>query len=65
MNMQNPDLQESALQPLARKSGGRVSDRLVAAADRAKKNINNNTESLLNVPDTHVAQALELANKYL
>ena len=48
-----------------RKSGGRISDNLVAAADRAKKNINNNTESLLNVPDTHVAQALELANKYL
>ena len=48
-----------------RKSGGRVSDKLVAAADRAKKSINSNTESLLNVPDTHVAQALELANKYL
>ena len=47
------------------KSGGRISDNLVAAADRAKKNINSNTESLLNVPDTHVAQALELANKYL
>ena len=48
-----------------RKHGGRVSDKLVMAADRAKKNINSNTESLLNVPDTHVAQALELANKYL
>jgi hypothetical protein len=47
------------------KSGGRISDNLVAAADRAKKNINSNTESLLNVPDTHVAQALELANKYV
>ena len=50
---------------IGRKSGGRVSDKLVAAADSAKKNINSNTESLLNVPDTHVAQALELANKYL
>jgi len=48
-----------------RKSGGRVSDKLVAAAERAKKNINNKTESLLNVPDTHVAHALELANKFL
>jgi hypothetical protein len=48
-----------------RKSGGRISDKLVMAADRAKKNINGTTENLLNVPDTHVAQALELANKYL
>jgi len=53
----------SAPIPLARKSGGRVSDRLVAAADRAKKSINDSTKPLLNTPDTHVAQALEIANK--
>ena len=60
---QNEELVDQQRQ--GRKSGGRISDRLVMAADRAKKNINSNTESLLNVPDTHVAQALELANKYL
>jgi hypothetical protein len=49
----------------ARKSGGRVSDKLVAAVDRAKKNINNSTQSLLRTPDTHVAQALEIANRNL
>jgi hypothetical protein len=49
----------------ARKSGGRVSDRLVAAVDRAKKNINNQTQTLLRTPDNHVAQALEIANRNL
>jgi hypothetical protein len=51
----------------SRKSGGRVttSDALVAMADRAKKNINNETQSLLRTPDTHVAQALEIANRNL
>jgi hypothetical protein len=48
-----------------RKHGGRVSDKLVAAVDRAKKNINNSTQSLLRTPDTHVAQALEIANRNL
>jgi hypothetical protein len=48
-----------------RKSGGRVSDRLVAAVDRAKKNINNQTQTLLRTPDNHVAQALEIANRNL
>jgi len=48
-----------------RKSGGRVSDRLVAAVDRAKKNINNQTQTLLKTPDNHVAQALEIANRNL
>lgn len=50
-----------------RKSGGRVmtSDKLVAAVERAKKNINNSTQNLLRTPDTHVAQALEIANRNL
>ena len=46
-----------------RKHGGRVSDKLVMAVDRAKKNINNDTKSLLGAHDTHVAQALEIANR--
>lgn len=49
-----------------RKSGGRVgklSDRLVTAVDRAKKDINNDTKVLLNVDDNHVAKALEVANR--
>jgi hypothetical protein len=50
---------------MGRKSGGRVSDRLVAAVDRAKKNINNQTQTLLRTPDNHVAQALEIANRNL
>ena len=51
-----------------RKAGGRVgklSDRLVSAADRAKKNINNDTKAILNVDDSHVARALEIANRNL
>jgi len=48
---------------MGRKSGGRVSDKLVMAVDRAKKNINNNTKSLLGAHDNHIAQALEIANR--
>ena len=51
-----------------RKAGGRVgklSDRLVSAADRAKKIINNDTKAILNVDDSHVARALEIANRNL
>jgi hypothetical protein len=48
-----------------RKHGGRVSDKLVMAVDRAKKNINNDTKSLLGAHDNHVAQALEIANRNL
>ena len=46
-----------------RKHGGRVSDKLVLAAERAKKSINNDTKSLLGAHDNHVAQALEIANR--
>lgn len=52
---------------IPRKSGGRVttSDNLVAMAERAKKNINNDTQNLLKTHDTQVAQALEIANRNL
>lgn len=53
-----------------RKAGGRVggahedaADRLVNAAERAKKEISRGTESLLDTPDDHVAAALEIANR--
>ena len=56
---------ERTLERQERKSGGRVSDKLVTMVDRAKKNINNQTESLLNTHDNHVARALEIANQNL
>ena len=53
-----------------RKAGGRVgmshekmADQLVMAAERAKKGISKGTESLLEMPDDHVAHALEVANR--
>ena len=56
---------EQTLDRPQRKSGGRVSDKLVTMVDRARKNINNQTESLLGTHDNHVAQALEIANRNL
>lgn len=49
---------------IGRASGGRVSDisdRLVNAAEKAKKAESNQTESLLNVPDDYIAHALNVA----
>jgi len=53
-----------------RKAGGRVgvnhdklADQLVGAAERAKKGINRGTETLLDMPDDHIAHALEVANR--
>lgn len=49
---------------LGRASGGRVfdiSDRLVRAAEQAKKAESDKTEAILNVPDDMVAQALNVA----
>lgn len=53
-----------------RKAGGRVgmphekaADQLVMAAERAKKGISKGTESLLDMPDNHIAHALEVANR--
>lgn len=64
----------SALPPeeerVGRKAGGRVglnhdklADQLVGAAERAKKGISKGTEALLDMPDDHVAHALEVANR--
>jgi hypothetical protein len=50
---------------MGRASGGRVSDKLVTMVDRARKNINNQTESILGTHDNHVARALEIANQNL
>jgi len=62
-----PYTQEDRVQ---RKSGGRVggdhdaeADRLVRAAERAKKGQSAQTEALLNQSDDAVAQALEVANR--
>jgi len=48
-----------------RKSGGRVSDRLIAEVSRAKKSIDSGTEKLLNVDDERIARALQVANQNL
>jgi hypothetical protein len=53
-----------------RQSGGRVSfdvhaDKLVRAAELAKKNIGKQTETILKAPDEHVVQALKVANENL
>lgn len=48
-----------------RASGGRVSDKLVAMVDRSKRNINNETKTLLNTDDNKIAHALEIANRHL
>jgi hypothetical protein len=64
-NVQLRPSTERTMERQERKSGGRVSDRLVAMVDRSKKNINNSTQSLLQTPDSHVAHALEIANRNL
>jgi hypothetical protein len=65
-----PEYQALPLRP-GRATGGRIAhpesiaNSLVSMADKAKKTINNNTEVLLKTPDTHVAQALEIANRQI
>lgn len=49
----------------ARASGGRISNKLVASVERAKKLVNNSTKPLLRADDTHIAKALEIANQNL
>jgi len=49
--------------PVARATGGRVAAKLMADVERAKKDVNNRTKSLLNADDSHVAKALEIANQ--
>lgn len=54
-----------------RRSGGRVAshevhaDRLIAAAERAKRQIGKKTESILEKPDEIVVKALQIANQNL
>lgn len=50
-----------------RKSGGRVmtAGHMLAAAERAKKDISGKTKVLLNSSDDHVAKALEIAKQNL
>lgn len=53
---------------IARKAGGRISaeteaERLVRAAESAKKNIGKGTEEILNAPDERVVKALKVANE--
>jgi hypothetical protein len=53
---------------IERRAGGRVThedkaDQLIAAADRAKRQINRKTEPLLQTPDEAVAKALAVANQ--
>ncbi len=53
---------------IGRKAGGRISHhydaaRLVKSAELAKKNLGQQTESILNAPDEHVVKALSVANK--
>lgn len=56
---------------IGRASGGRimnhaaVADRLIAAADRAKKTQSKGTETLLNHSDDAIASALEIANSHI
>jgi hypothetical protein len=67
---QNYEVPPLTIRP-GRATGGRIAhpeaiaNSLVSMADKAKKTINNNTEVLLKTPDTHVAQALEIANRQI
>jgi hypothetical protein len=55
----------------ARASGGRVknaqaeAERFIRLAESHKKRINQQTEQILETPDDHVAQALEVANRHI
>lgn len=54
---------------IQRASGGRImnhaaeASRLVLAAEKAKKSLGKQTESLLGLPDDHIAKALSIANE--
>lgn len=55
---------------VARADGGRIDIQrgvraLMRAADNAKKSISKTTESLLEQPDEHIAQALDIAKKHI
>ena len=40
-----------------------ISERMISMAKRAKKEIENQTKSLLDQPDEHVVKALKVANE--
>lgn len=66
---QNPN-QQNAGGRIERASGGRiasdaVSDKLVRAAEAAKKSINSRTEHLLDQPDETIAKALDVAKRHI
>jgi hypothetical protein len=55
---------------VARASGGRIlhedaADKLIRAAEIAKKGIGKQTEAILEKPDEHVVQALAVANRHI
>jgi len=55
---------------IARASGGRIldedaADKLIRAAEIAKKGIGKQTEAILEKPDEHVVQALAVANRHI
>jgi len=55
---------------VARASGGRIvhedaADKLIRAAEIAKKSIGKQTETILEKPDEHVVQALAVANRHI
>ena len=69
-HMQQQDQGQAAGGRIGRKSGGRTSssakakaDQLISMVDRIKKEQGKGTEPLLNVDDTTIAKALEIANR--
>ena len=67
---QNQPSQQASGGAVGRATGGRVGDhherlvsRLMTLAERAKKDVNNTTEPLLNVPDATIVKALHVANQ--
>ncbi|NDG84675.1 MAG: hypothetical protein EBX52_06505, partial [Proteobacteria bacterium] len=56
---------------IGRKAGGRIgapgiaAEKLIVAAERAKKNQGGATSALLNVPDETITKALAVANEHI
>ena len=63
--------QQAAGGRIGRKAGGRIgapsmaAEKLIVAAERAKKNQGNATSALLNVPDEAITKALAVANEHI
>ena len=64
-------VQQAAGGRVERKAGGRVgnpgadAERLILAADKAKKSQGNATSALLQVPDEAITKALAVANEHI